>query len=376
MAQKESQVIASAQTLTASYVVGNSKASFAIDGESIAELFFSYTTGAAETSNTLDIKLEFSYDGTNWFQQTIDTISAGVNTLTDLALAIAGASAATTYTKSYRVPLAGKYMRVSFKETGEAANFGAVSCNVVIGPEGQSYNHQSIAVSMSLDEFPAAALLADATANPTTTNAASMNEVFNGTTWDLQRGGLTTNSATATGFANVIPEARYNAAPVARTEGQFGPLQESPNGGMMTQDEALRADEDLTNNVSQSVLKPLSVATYTPTRDSSTALEASSISKASAGNLIGYEGNIDKSAATGIYYVLFLDSATLTGDGAVTHLISPEVIVHTTGTDSHFVSKPFKYDIAAANGITSCLSTTMVTKTIAGAYLFYTVEVK
>lgn len=144
MAQKQSQAVATAQALTGSYVVANVKSSFSIDGESVGALFVSYTTGAAETSNTLSFKIEFSYDGTNWFQQSYDTLSSGVNTLADLEHAISGASAATTYTKGYVVPLSAKYMRVYFKETGVAANFGTVSANIVLGAEGQSYNHQSI----------------------------------------------------------------------------------------------------------------------------------------------------------------------------------------------------------------------------------------
>lgn len=191
MAQKQSQAVATAQALTGSYVVANTKASFLIDGESVGALFVTYTTGAAETSNTLSFKIEFSYDGTNWFQQSYDTLSSGVNTLADLEHAIAGASAATTYSKEYVLPLSAKYMRIFFKETGVAANFGTVSANIVLGPVGQSYNHQSMQVSVSLDEFPAAAALTDNFATPTTTSVGAFGMVYDGTTWDFMRGNAT-----------------------------------------------------------------------------------------------------------------------------------------------------------------------------------------
>lgn len=107
-----------------------------------------------------------------------------------------------------------------------------------------------------------------------------------------------------------------------------------------------------------------SVSTQTYSRDTSSALEASSISKASAGNLYRAFGVIDATAATDIYYVQFLDSATLTGDGAVTHLITPIPVNHITGTDSSFDTGHFDAGVAAANGIVIVLSTTLVTKTI------------
>lgn len=138
----------------------------------------------------------------------------------------------------------------------------------------------------------------------------------------------------------------------------------------------LIAGENLAENVMQIVQKPSALPTNTYTKDVSTALEASSIAKNQSGTLYQSFGIIDKSAPSGLYYILFLDSATLTADGAVTHLKSPEVINHVTGTDSTFDTGEYVFGIAAANGITICLSSTMVTKTISGAYLFFTTLVK
>lgn len=156
-------------------------------------------------------------------------------------------------------------------------------------------------------------------------------------------------------------------------EGDAGAVRMSLRRAMKVDLDTAIAGEDLTNNVIAIAQKPLSANTYTPSRDSSTALEASSISKASAGNLYHAFGVVDKSAPTGLYYIQFLNSATLTGDGAVTHLITPIPVNHVTGTDSTFEAGPFPFGVAASSGIVIVLSTTMVTKTISGSYLFATV---
>lgn len=118
--------------------------------------------------------------------------------------------------------------------------------------------------------------------------------------------------------------------------------------------------------------QPLSSSTFAASKDVSSALEASKIVKASAGNLKRTFGVIDKSAPSGMYYVLHLDSATLTADGAVTHLITPIPVSHTNGVDSSFDTDEFDYQVNAANGIVRVLSSTMVTKTITPAYMFAT----
>lgn len=160
------------------------------------------------------------------------------------------------------------------------------------------------------------------------------------------------------------------------TEGDVGNFKGDLSGRHIVTLGTLSAGEDLTNNIVAMAMKPLAVATYTYSRDSSVALEASSISKASAGNLYRAFGVIDATAATDIYYIQFLDSATLTADGAVTHLITPVPVNHTTGTDSSFDTGHFDAGVAATAGIVIVASTTMVLKTIAGSVLFATVLFK
>lgn len=62
--------------------------------------------------------------------------------------------------------------------------------------------------------LPAAAALADATANPTTTLVGAANEVYNGTTWDRQRGnteGTLLPSAARTSTTTSAVQTNYNA---------------------------------------------------------------------------------------------------------------------------------------------------------------------
>ena len=196
------------------------------------------------------------------------------------------------------------------------------------------------------------------------TVSARISALNGSSTWDRIRAGITTVSATFTGFLNSLPWGIYNATPTSRTEGQGGPLQTTSRGAVNTNADTLTSGEDQTNNLVQIIQKPVAVSTYAYSRDSSTALEASSIAKASAGNLYRAFGVIDATAPTDMYYILFLDSATLTGDGAVTHLITPIPVNHVNGVDSSFDTGHFDFGVAAANGIVIVQSTTLVTKTI------------
>ncbi len=237
-------------------------------------------------------------------------------------------------------------------------------------------------------EFPTAAALGDATANPTTTSVASMSMGYNGTTWDRVRVTTTGKILNSSEYAEdtVFADASYvtlagqeiddPTALATMTEGDVGNVKGDLSGRTIVTLGTLSAGENLTDNLVQVAMKPVATATNTYSRDTSTALEASSIAKASAGNLYRAFGVIDASAATDIYYIQFLDSATLTADGAVSHLITPIPVNHTTGTDSSFDTGHFDAGIAATAGIVIVASTTMVLKAIAGSVLFATVLYK
>lgn len=99
----------------------------------------------------------------------------------------------------------------------------------------------------------------------------------------------------------------------------------------------------------------------------STALEASHIIKAAAGNLASL--TITDSAAE---YILIMDSATLPANGAVTLLYPPIKVAANTTT---MVVLPNPYH--AANGITVCNSSTgTFTKTIGGSTCIFSAQIQ
>lgn len=100
--------------------------------------------------------------------------------------------------------------------------------------------------------------------------------------------------------------------------------------------------------------------------DASAALEASTITKASAGKLGKFSGRIDSTATTGTYYILSFNSATVPADATANFIsgFAPIKIQHTTGTDSRFDFDATANGIDYSTGIVICASTTEFTKTI------------
>lgn len=82
----------------------------------------------------------------------------------------------------------------------------------------------------------AAAALADATANPTTTLVGVDNEIFNGTTWDRQRSVANAQDTTGTGIAAAgILGQLDDAATSTVTENQFAPVRISSRRAMLVE---------------------------------------------------------------------------------------------------------------------------------------------
>lgn len=104
-------------------------------------------------------------------------------------------------------------------------------------------------VDATVSSGGAAAPLADATANPTTTGAAAFVEGFNGTTWDRIRTAVVTVSSTLTGFLNSLPWAIYHSSPATRTNTQGGPLEADATGNLRTVEQFAPAAEDNTAGV-------------------------------------------------------------------------------------------------------------------------------
>lgn len=225
-------------------------------------------------------------------------------------------------------------------------------------------------------ELPAAAALADATANPTTTGAAAYNEVFNGTTWDRARSGVTAATGTLTGIQNGLEGGIYNTSKPTATNGQYVPGQCNVNGARDVNEVLAAQAEDNTNAIIATQNRPLAVSTYVWSVDASSALEASSVTKASAGNVRFVSGRIDSTHATASYYFQLINANSVPADGAVTFIDRPRKLQHTNGTDTNFTIDYTDNCINASTGIVWCLSTTEFTKTISGAFVSATVLYK
>ena len=92
-------------------------------------------------------------------------------------------------------------------------------------------------------ELPAAAALADATANPTTPLVGSANELYNGTTWDRARGIANGTNSTGTGIAAAGLLAQLNDVSVGTvSENNFGNLRINSNRALHVQ---LRGSTDV-----------------------------------------------------------------------------------------------------------------------------------
>lgn len=99
--------------------------SFPSGGYSKANFDILYTMGSGESSNSVEVKIEGSPDGTNYYRLANDSTSAGTSTLTAREFTFVGADASTA-TISIILDIAYKYMRVSCKESGVATNKGSV----------------------------------------------------------------------------------------------------------------------------------------------------------------------------------------------------------------------------------------------------------
>lgn len=124
--------------------------------------------------------------------------------------------------------------------------------------------------------------------------------------------------------------------------------------------------EDNSNGVIGIANKPLAVNTYCPDMDTSTALEASSVTKSSAGVLYGFSAS--NTNATG-HWIQFFNSTTLPADTTVPVL---EFAIGAEGTTSQEWPKGRYF----STGIVWCISSTNGAKTIAGATALVDVHFK
>lgn len=109
-----------AVALTGSY---GTPAKIKTAGFSKLNLDILYTMGAAESGNSIELQIEASPDGTNWYRIPNDETSGGTSTLTAREFTFVGEDAAAA-TISIGLDIFYEWVRVSAKETGSAGNNG------------------------------------------------------------------------------------------------------------------------------------------------------------------------------------------------------------------------------------------------------------
>lgn len=123
-----------AVTLTDSYDVANKTKIFAVGGYSKLNLDVLYTMGDAETSNSIELRIQGSPDGTNFYRIPNEAVSTGTSTLTAREFTFVGTNAAAA-TISIGLDIFYKYVEVSAKETGVASNAGTVYVEATLSGE-------------------------------------------------------------------------------------------------------------------------------------------------------------------------------------------------------------------------------------------------
>lgn len=112
--------------LTNAYDVANKTKIIETGCKSMIDVNILYTTGAAETNNSVEMRVQVSNDRVNFYRTGIETITGGQSVMTAREFTFAGASAATAYTISIPLDVMYRYMEFSFKETGVGANAGTI----------------------------------------------------------------------------------------------------------------------------------------------------------------------------------------------------------------------------------------------------------
>ncbi len=149
----------------------------------------------------------------------------------------------------------------------------------------------------------------------------------------------------------------YNSSLPTYSSGEDATVAIDLHGNLTVVEQYAPVAEDNSNAVIAIVEKPLSVATYAPSEDLSEAAEASSVTKASPGNLYGFVFN---NANAAVRYLQFFNATTVPADTAVP-VLSFRVGIGETLSFSFNRPRYFSTGICWAN------SSTQNTKTIGAA---------
>jgi len=144
------------------------------------------------------------------------------------------------------------------------------------------------------------------------------------------------------------------------------------NGYAVVKEAFIPDGVDNTNNVYATASKPTTGTAYAWTPYVSQALDSGEVIKASAGKLRKISAIIGTAAASDEYFLQVFDAAAQPANGAVTFLVPPRSVNHTSGVSSVVEWEIPEPGINFLAGLTVCISTTQGTKTIAGDVAFFT----
>lgn len=132
--QKSIPFIDSALTLTTSFVAsGTSSTGVIADVTDYTESSTYITYVSSTIGNSLQYKLEFSNDGTNWHPEPDEAVSSGVATVVLKSRDYVSLTAVTVNVPVLSMPVNDKFMRIAVKETlGGGGAHGTVTVNSII----------------------------------------------------------------------------------------------------------------------------------------------------------------------------------------------------------------------------------------------------
>lgn len=102
-----------------------------VGGYSKANFSILYTMGAAETTNSIELKIEESPDNINFYRIPTDTVSGGTSTLVAREFTFVGTNGAAA-SISFGIDIFYKYLKISAKETGVASNAGSIFAEALL----------------------------------------------------------------------------------------------------------------------------------------------------------------------------------------------------------------------------------------------------
>ncbi len=90
-----------------------------------------YTMGAAETTNSIEIRISTSPTSNVFYQIVNENVSSGTSTLLQREFTIVGVDASN---RDFSLPLdiQDEYLKIEFKETGASSNKGKVFCEATL----------------------------------------------------------------------------------------------------------------------------------------------------------------------------------------------------------------------------------------------------